>query len=340
MFEAFAGYGSQALAMERLSRDYPGFSCKTVGISEIDPYAVKAYTALHGDCPNFGDISKINWEEVPDFDLFTYSFPCQDISSAGLQRGFTEKSGTRSALLWECRRAIEVKRPRFLLMENVKALLSDKFRPTLKCWEQWLASLGYNNFTAVLDAADYGVPQHRERVFMVSILGNFNYYFPVSFPLKRRLGDITETTADESFFISEKMLESFKRISEDGSTGFKFETKSEDDIASTILAGSGRTCDNYIQIKQLGNIVNDSTYKIQDRIRRLTPREYFRLMDVDDCVIDKIQAAGLSKTRQYKLAGNSIVVACLYHIFRTLFLERENPSPQLTIFDVLQSFHK
>ena len=99
VFEAFAGYGSQSMAMERLRKegilDY-----KVVGISEIDKFAIKAYYILHdANIPNFGDISKIDWHNVPDFDLFTYSFPCTDISNAGLQKGFSEGSGTRSGLL-------------------------------------------------------------------------------------------------------------------------------------------------------------------------------------------------------------------------------------------------
>ena len=87
VFEAFAGYGSQSLALERLKRSFPNFDYEIVGISEIDKYAIDAYNALHPGVTNYGDISKINWDEVPDFDLFTYSSPCQDFSSAGLQRG-------------------------------------------------------------------------------------------------------------------------------------------------------------------------------------------------------------------------------------------------------------
>ena len=129
VFEAFAGYGSQSMALHRLGIDY-----EVVGISEIDKYAIQAYMAVHGDTPNYGDISNIEWESVPDFDLFTYSFPCQDISVVGVQKGLSEGSGTRSSLLWECRKAIESKRPKYLLMENVKALTQNKFRPYLKKW--------------------------------------------------------------------------------------------------------------------------------------------------------------------------------------------------------------
>ncbi len=165
VFEAFAGYGSQAMALKRLKENYPGFNYEVVGISEIDKYAIKAYNAVHGETKNFGDISKIDWNEVPDFDLFIYSFPCQDISSSGKQRGLAEGSETRSSLLWECKRAIETKRPKYLLMENVKALTHKKFLPYLHEWEKYLSNLGYSNFTKVLNAKHYGVPQNRERVF-------------------------------------------------------------------------------------------------------------------------------------------------------------------------------
>lgn len=195
IFEAFAGYGSQSIALQRLKEDFPGFDYEVVGFSEIDRFAVLAYyaardTRLHGQridelnlkkyepspellvkYPNFGDITKIEWAEVPDFDLFTYSFPCQDISTAGKQRGFDEGSGSRSSLLWECARAIEVKRPKFLLMENVKALTFKKHKDNFKRWRDTLEALGYSNYWAILNAKNFGVPQNRERVFMVSIWG-------------------------------------------------------------------------------------------------------------------------------------------------------------------------
>lgn len=113
VFEAFAGYGSQSMALKRLGIDF-----EVVGISEIDKYAIQAYNAVHGETKNYGDISKINWEFVPDFDFLTYSFPCTDISSAGQQKGLEEGSGTRSSLLWECKKAIETKKPKYLLMRT------------------------------------------------------------------------------------------------------------------------------------------------------------------------------------------------------------------------------
>lgn len=204
VFEAFAGYGSQAMALKRLQRDFPdNVKFEFVGISEVEPYAIAAYNAVHGDTPNFGDISKIDWAQVPDFDLFTYSFPCQDISTAGKQKGFIEGSGSRSSLLWECRRAIEAKRPKFLLMENVKALVQKKFMPEFQRWIDTLANLGYTSFWQVLNAKDFGVPQNRERVFMVSILGEATFEFPKPFPLEKRLRDVLEENVDEQYYLSD-----------------------------------------------------------------------------------------------------------------------------------------
>ena len=105
VIELFAGYGSQHIALERLKRDYPDFDYKVLAISEIEPTALKAYEAIHGECPNLGDVSKIDWgghPELKNVGLVCYSFPCQDISNAGKQQGFAKGSGTRSGLLWEC----------------------------------------------------------------------------------------------------------------------------------------------------------------------------------------------------------------------------------------------
>ena len=210
VFEAFAGYGSQHMAFERIKKRIPDFDFKVVGISEIDKYALYAYEAAHGDCPNYGDISKINWEEVPDFDFFSYSFPCTDISNAGIQKGLEEGSGTRSSLLWECRKAIETKKPKYLLMENVKALVSQKFLPYYKKWEQYLAGLGYDNYCKVINATECGVPQNRERIFILSILNNEKpFRFADPMPLKTKLKDVLEFNADDKYVLSEKAIEGF-----------------------------------------------------------------------------------------------------------------------------------
>lgn len=251
VFEAFAGYGSQALALKRLKKDFPNFDYEVVGISEIDKYALQAYEAVHGHCPNYGDISKVKWEEVPDFDLLTYSFPCTDISNAGKQQGFTEDSNTRSSLLWECRKAIIAKKPKYLLMENVKALVSKKFKPEFLKWLSELETYGYTNHWQILNAKDYGIPQNRERVFCVSILGqNQPYSFPKPFSLELRLKDVLEAKVDKKYYLSDKMLKFFENrtaIAKQKGNGFRFAPTNGGGNAKSITTCEGnRTDDNFI----------------------------------------------------------------------------------------------
>ena len=196
VFEAFAGYGSQSIALRNLGIEY-----EVVAISEIDKYAIKAYEAIHGPTNNLGDICKINPSDIPDHDLFTYSFPCQDLSVAGKQAGLGK--GTRSGLLYECEKVIEAKKPKYLLLENVKNLVGKKFKPQFDEWLIYLESLGYTNYWKVLNAKDYGVPQNRERVFVVSILRDHKpYKFPDKIPLDKCIADILENEVDEKYYIN------------------------------------------------------------------------------------------------------------------------------------------
>lgn len=153
VFEAFSGYGSQSIALRNLGIDY-----EVVGISEIDKYAIEAYQATHKQTKNFGDISKINPKDLPRHDLFTYSFPCQDFSVSGKMNGLI-RGKTRSGLLYECEKIIEYHKPKYLLLENVKNLVSSKFKPQFDEWLKYLQSLGYKNYWKILNAKDFGIPQ-------------------------------------------------------------------------------------------------------------------------------------------------------------------------------------
>lgn len=209
VFTAFSGYDSQCLALNKLGIDY-----ELVGWSEIDKYAIKAHDALFPQWAerNYGDISKVDWTQVPDFDLFTYSSPCQDFSKAGLQRGGVKGSGTRSSLLWECERAIVAKKPKYLLMENVAALVSQKFIKTFQSWMSLLEIYGYKNFAQVLNAKDYGVPQNRERIFLVSVREDCEpkqYYFPKPQKLTRVIKDVLEQNVDERYYLSDERIADF-----------------------------------------------------------------------------------------------------------------------------------
>ena len=201
VLELFGGYGSQALALENLGIEFKSDLC------EIDKYAIQAYNQIHGETFNYGDICSIDETKLPYYDLITYSSPCQDFSQAGKQAGGEKGSGTRSSLLWECERIIRAVKPKYLLMENVKALTSKKFMPLFAKWLNTLEELGYKNWWKVLNAKDYGVPQNRERVFVVSILGGGKYQFPDPIPLTKRLKDVLEQNVDEKYYINNKSFE-------------------------------------------------------------------------------------------------------------------------------------
>ena len=229
VFTAFSGYDSQCMALDRIGIPYT-----LVGWSEIDKNAIMAHNAVYPQYAdrNYGDIQQIDWKQVPDFDLFTFSSPCQDFSAAGLQRGGQEGSGTRSSLLWECRKAIIEKKPKYLLLENVKALVSKKFIGLFNKWLNELESYGYTNYWQVLNAKDYGVPQNRERVFCVSILGDHGiYHFPLPFPLEKRLKDVLEPEVDDKYVLSDTAIEGFLKHNLNHlakGTGFLFKPKEVD----------------------------------------------------------------------------------------------------------------
>lgn len=212
----FSGYDSQALAMERLKRDFPNdFDYELVAWCEIEPSAIKAHNALFPQWSdrNVGDICKVDPNELPDCDCVTWSFPCQAISNAGKQAGLKEGSGTTSSLAWECIKIFKAKRPKFMLMENVKALTQKKFAADFAQLRKAIEDLGYVNFWQVLNAKDYGVAQNRERVFMASILRtednpNPTYILPRGFPLTKCVEDYMEPAEemDESYYIDPKRV--------------------------------------------------------------------------------------------------------------------------------------
>lgn len=207
LLELCVGYGSQALALKNLGIDVYS------EIAEFDKYASQAYMQLHGETKNYGDIYTIDETKLPYFDMITYSTPCQDFSAAGKGKGGDKGSGTRSSLLWECERIIRAVKPKYLLMENVKNLLSEKHRHNFNEWFKVLEGMGYTNYYKVLNAKDYGIPQNRERIFCVSILGGGQYLFPNTIPLEKRLKDMLEQNVPEKYYLSdEKVIKLLKSI--------------------------------------------------------------------------------------------------------------------------------
>lgn len=231
----FSGYDSQCLALRKAGIDFD-----LIAWAEFDPQskkplenqpAVIAHNLLFPEYKdrNIGDMAKADWQKFKgiDIDLFTYSFPCTDISQAGLMKGLSRDSGTRSSCLWYCESAISTLRPKYLLMENVKNLVSKKFMPDFREWCSVLEELDYTNYWKVMNAKDYGVPQNRERVFMVSVrndLGRESFSFPSPFKLERTLADVLEEDADRSFFLQDAKVEKFLRNNKKGGDEYIYRT--------------------------------------------------------------------------------------------------------------------
>lgn len=224
IISTFSGYDSQLLAADLLAQRHPDFRYTCAGWSEIDKYASQMHNLIFpkfADCA-LGDITKIDWHEVKsslqgrEVDLFTYSSPCQDISQAGKQMGLQQGSGTRSSLLWNVADAIQVLRPKYLLQENVAALVSKKFMPDFQQWLDKLSSLGYVSRWARLNAKNYGVPQNRDRVFCLSMRRDvaFDYQFPEPFELFTRLEDVLEEEVPDRYFLKDDAVSKFLKAND------------------------------------------------------------------------------------------------------------------------------
>lgn len=259
LIELFAGIGSQTQALTNI-----GIAHKVLAISEIDKYAIQSYEAMHGKANNLGDIRKI--EELPDADLWTYSFPCQDISVAGKGAGI--KEGTRSGLLFEVERLLRVASekgtlPKYLLLENVKNLVSKKFKADFDKWLDFLSELGYTNYWKVLNAKDYGIPQNRERVFCVSIRGEHKpFVFPKPKELTIRLRDMIDETVDERFYLKESTIRSILRSTFNSR---RDSIRPGDGLANTLLARDWRGP----QCVQVGEVVGGKWDKMHDISKRV-----------------------------------------------------------------------
>ncbi len=204
----FSGIGAFEKALENL-----GVPFELVAFCELDKHAVQSYCAIHGvdESKNLGDITKVDETNLKkDIDILTYGFPCQDISTSGKQKGLFNEDGThtRSGLFFEALRIIEATKPKIAIAENVKNLVSKKFNAQFQIVLASLEAAGYNNYYQVLNAKNYGVPQNRERVFIVSIRKDIDhglFQFPKPFPLDKRLKDILEDDVDEKYYLSDEV---------------------------------------------------------------------------------------------------------------------------------------
>ena len=214
VIELFAGIGSPRKALIR-----GGYNFEVVDAIEIDKYAVKSYNAIYNENIEAKDICSYNptKEEIGEIDLLFHGSPCQDFSLAGKQAGGDKDSGTRSSLMYETIRIVEELKPKYVIWENVKNLLSKKHRHNFDAYLETMKQLGYTNYYQVLNAKDYGIPQNRERVFTISILGNENYKFPKGKELDKLPIDLIEENADKKYDLTEKNIKHYQR--EFGSKG-------------------------------------------------------------------------------------------------------------------------
>lgn len=395
----FSGIGAFESALTNLGVNY-----EVVNYCEIDKYASKSYSAIHGipETKNLWDITKVNVFNLPkpnEVDLVTYGFPCQDISLAGKQKGLFNDDGslTRSGLFFEALKVIEYCKPKVAIAENVKNLTSKKFATQFETVLKSLEDAGYNNYWKVLNAKDYGIPQNRERVFIVSIRKDVDrelFEFPKPYSLEKRLKDFLEPHVDEKYYLSDAQI---NRLETTSFASAKFENRAVDEngICGTLMArdykdpkcvivpnatkrgyaeayegdsvdlaypnsttrrgrvkegvsGTLTTSDNMAVVepviireepldregwhrtaKEVLNVnglcrtlstqSNNHVTKIKEpkslRIRKLTPRECYRLMGFSDAEFDRAENVPTSNSQLYKQAGNSIVVDVLEELF-------------------------
>jgi DNA (cytosine-5)-methyltransferase 1 len=313
----FSGYGTQELALK-----YSGIKYRNVANCDILKSANEAYDSLHTtEQGNLGDVSKVDEKTFPHCDFLTYSFPCQDISISGVQRGI--EKGTRSGLLYEVERIVEHNKPKYLLMENVKNLVSKNHIKKFNDYIDKLNSLGYGSAWMVLNGADFGCPQNRERVFMFSVLGESsldvsNKMMGVHKHKKTRvpMKPFIDTTADNSLFITPPYEINTPRLN----SVCKMIARRSDlryDQARRIYSIDG--CSPCLTTSGSPQIMLDDKM-----IRTLTAREGYRFMGVKDTDIDKLLTTSLSTKQHVALAGNSICVPVMQAIFEQFFTDYMN----------------
>lgn len=406
VIELFAGIGACSKALTNL-----GIEHEIVDAVEIDKFAIKSFNAIHGTNFEPKDITKYDASNLGKIDLIMHGSPCQDFSVAGRGAGGDEGSGTRSSLLYETIRIVEQTKPKVVIWENVKNLLSKKHRHNWEAYVQRMSDLGYDSTAKIMNAKNYGVPQNRERVFTMSIKRQNalidHFVWPEPQPLETKLKDVLEKDPGQEFYLTEDRVASLVASTEKErakGNGFAFKPNNGD-IATTISTKAGsRKTDNFLaeeKVEIIDDIYNNRPERHYEkaaptlradrqglkvaiktankqgydmandgdgidlaypdsktrrgrvghgvaktiptgdsqgtldgyRIRKLTPRECWRLMGFSDEDFAKAQAIGTSNTQLYKQAGNSIVVNVLAGILSSLnrngyFFEENNRKEQ------------
>lgn len=319
VFEAFAGIGAPRKALSNL-----GINFEILYTSEINGDAIEAYRKLYGENNNLGDISRIEIDKLEDFDLFVAGFPCQDISHNGKQEGM--KEGTRSGLVWNALQIVSYKRPKYVVLENVRNLLNEKFSEDLNRIILTLKSLGYTVKYQLLNAKNFGVCQNRERVFIVASLeGEFLIPKKSNKPLTNLHDLLVDDDCDN---IKDEIK---KRIMEEAKTGIirKAIPENRESIQNKVICLNSKNIYNkqpsqQYRVYSKNGIMTTLSAQLNGRynvisskgfIRKITEKESLLLQCFDLQDYEKLKDMG---TKIYKLSGNSIPVYMLEELFNQL----------------------
>ena len=306
MVDLFSGIGGTRLGFHQTGRVASIFS------SEINKYSIETYNANFNSVPK-GDITKIQVDDIPDFDILVAGFPCQAFSQAGKKLGFED---TRGTLFFEIARILEGKRPKAFLLENVKNLVNHDNGNTFKVIIETLQSLNYEVYYHLFKAKDFGVPQNRERIYIVGFdkiqVSNYkDFVFPIPPCTKIRVKDILEEYVDEKYTISDKLWIGFqnrKARNNKAGKGFGFSLVNEEDPYTNTLLARYYKDGKEILISQKGK-----------NPRRLTPRECARLQGFPDEFIIPV-----SDTQAYQGFGNSVAVPVIHAIAEEIIKVLDN----------------
>lgn len=296
IIDLFAGIGGIRLGFEQAFKD----NIECVFTSEIDKFAVQTYTENFGSDNIYGDITEIPATEIPDHDILLAGFPCQPFSQAGLKKGFKD---TRGTLFFDIERILLAKKPKVFLLENVKQLKGHDKGNTLKVILQHLHGAGYKTFVKVLAAKDFGVPQNRERIYIVGFLNNdVEFNFPEPTNKETKVGSILEKKPDEKYTISDKLWAGHQRrkvMHQKKGNGFGYGLFNEDSTYTNTISARYYKDGSEILIEQKGK-----------NPRKLTPREAARLQGFPE----SYQINTVSDNQLYKQFGNSVCVPVIEKI--------------------------
>ncbi len=301
IIDLFAGVGGIRLGFEDVFKSDAGF----VFSSEIDKHAQITYNANYGEVP-YGDITEIDNDEIPKFDILLAGFPCQPFSNAGLKKGFDD---TRGTLFFDVARIIEHHKPKVVFLENVKGFKNHNKGNTFKVVKDTLEDLGYKVFSKVLNAKNFGVPQNRERIYIIAFLdNNVNFKFPEALNKDVKVGDILDHKVDSKYTISDKLWAGHKRR--------KLEHKAK---------GNGFGYSMFNQESEYTSTLSARYYKDGSEVlieqknqnpRKLSPREAGRLQGFSNDF--KIV---VSDTQAYKQFGNSVAVPVIKELAKNILRE-------------------